>query len=126
MPGPDGRIVCVSSDYPSRIDYPREEPYQLGTIISIAAFEFEGKRFISRNRLDGIPITGAFRRDSNKTLEQVCHYCPWLLEIPQVRARTRHGWIYYFALTPQEWDVLQEAKHNNYQLIFLPDESVPR
>lgn len=121
VPGPDGRIVCVSTDYPTRVDFPRSEPYLKGTNVSISAFVISDQKLVTCSKLSQIPITDALKLQPNETLRRLCDLFPSLRTFPWIETRIRGRWAYYFALTLHEWEVLEDARRSKYHLLFVPE-----
>ncbi len=121
-PGADGRIVCFSPDYPDRIPFTRHEPFLAGSKISIIVMIDSDGRLRTQNRLVGIPVVNVIKNVPNKMLRSICKYIPALSGLPQLEWRMQGGWVYYFSLTPGDWEILEEARRNGKNLLFLPDE----
>jgi len=121
-PGADGRIVCFSGDYPTRIPFPRHEPFQAGSKISIIVMIDSDGRLRTQSILVGIPVINAIKNVPNETLRRICEYVPALSRLPQLEWRLQGWWVYYFSLMPGDWEILEEARQNGKNLLFLPDE----
>lgn len=119
VPGADGRIECVSTDYPKRIPFPRLEPYKIGSTFTLHVFLNNGAKPIAS--LKGIPITKSYILESNEFLIDLCGYFPSLRNVRQINDRLHRRWIFHFGLLPSELEILANAKRNNYDLMFLPD-----
>jgi len=116
--GPDGKIVCEFTDFPVRFDH----HFSVGQVISIHEIRQEDQKgenvtYIHRV-LNAATIDNVLWRATDRRVQKVANYFPWLYQILPSRFRFEGVWVLKLSLSSEQWEVFHAAQRRGNPLDY--------
>lgn len=105
--GSDGRIMCCSADYRAInfLNYLKQSDQFPETVDMVQMVHGNAPLL----ELINLPVGRKYWYEPSSFWQTAIDYIPVLTQIPRIRSKAQGGWIFYFSVTPEQWEAIRKV-----------------
>ncbi|MFT3882343.1 MAG: hypothetical protein QM703_22165 [Gemmatales bacterium] len=113
--GPDGRIVCCSADYQAInfLNY-LQRTDAFPSTVDVVEIAWAPQNSLV---LKDLPVTHKYWSEPSKFWQTAIEYIPALNQIPRIRSKAQGGWMFYFSVTPEQWEQINMLREGGQGML---------